>query len=233
MNNLNSKLFIVSIIIIMLILSLIFFNADEIAYIQKSLPITSVKTDKKVVAIACNVYEGSDQIKRMVKVLNKKNIKISFFLGGIWVKNNADCVKLLKNMGQDIQNHGYNHKLPSRISRERNIREIKDAEDIIYKISGVRTYLFEPPSGDYDENTISIVNSLNYKMITWSIDTIDWRKDATGELILERIRKKLHPGGIILIHPKQVTADNFERIINYIESQGYEIKSVPELLKEN
>lgn len=231
MLNKKLKLFNVTIIILMLItITLIYTNQSRIVWLDKLLPITDVKTNENVVAIACNVYEGKDEINKMLKILNKKNIKISFFIGGIWAQNNKDMLMVLKNSNQDIQNHGYYHKLPTRISVSKNIMEIKATEDLIYKACGERTNLFEPPSGDYDENTLTIANSIQYKVITWSIDTIDWRSDATRTLIINRIKKKLHPGAIILIHPKKVTAESFEDILNYIEGQGYKITSVTNLI---
>lgn len=228
----SSKFAAVVIIIIMLTTIVITYKRkDQIVWLNELVPISNINTDKKVVAIACNVYEGENEIKKMLEVLNRKNVKISFFLGGVWVNKNHDTVKLIKQYNQDIQNHGYYHKKPSTLNLEKNVKEIKDTEETIYKITGIRTTLFEPPYGDYDENTLNIVNSLNYKMVTWSVDTIDWRNDATRDIILKRIKKKLKPGAIILIHPKPVTAESLESIIDYIHNEGYEIKPVSELIK--
>lgn len=226
-----TKLIRLSIIIIMLSCLFVFYRESYTGTISKLLPISKVNTDEKIVAIACNVYEGREELNKILEVLNKKKIHISFFIGGVWAQKNKDMLLKLKNSGHDIQNHGYNHKLPSTLSKEKNIKEIKATEELIYSVTGIRTTLFEPPSGDYDENTLSIVNSLGYKTVTWSIDTIDWRKDATSELILGRVKKKLHPGGIILIHPKPVTAQTIESLLDYLELEGYKVTSVSDLIE--
>ncbi|EYE88187.1 hypothetical protein Q428_09150 [Fervidicella metallireducens AeB] len=227
------KISLVVITIFMLIqLSISYMKDVQLTFLDKLIPITKINTDKKVVAFACNVYEGNEEIEKMLEVMKKKGVKISFFLGGIWVKNNTECTKKIMAYGHEIQNHGYMHKKSSVLSRQSNMDEITKTENIIFEVTGKRTNLFEPPYGDYDDRTIEIANKLGYRVVTWSIDTIDWREDATKELILERIRKKLHPGGIILIHPKKITSESIENIIDYIHNEGYEIITVGEILKE-
>lgn len=220
------------VITIIMLTSMLFTGKNKAvaAEISQGMPISFVNTDKKVAAIACNVYEGEKLLPGMLDVLDKYNVKISFFFGGVWVKRNPDTLRLIYERGHDIQNHGYNHRLPTRLDSEGNIKEIKDTEQLIQSIVGVRTNLFEPPSGDYDSNTLALMEPLGYKMVTWSVDTIDWRKDATKELILARIAKKLKPGSIILMHPKEVTARSLEDIIQYIQGQGYKIITVTEML---
>lgn len=225
-----------SVIIIIFVLIALFITAyvrkSEIAWINELVPISKGNTEKKVVAFACNVYEGSQQINEMINVLENKKVKMSFFLGGVWVNKNRELVKNIYDKGYDLQNHGYYHKRPSTLNKQSNIKEVRETEELIYKITGHKTKLFEPPYGDYDENTLSILSSLNYKVITWSIDTIDWREDASREVIMNRIKKKLHPGAIILIHPKSVTANVIDEMIEYIRGQGYEIITVNEIVNE-
>jgi peptidoglycan/xylan/chitin deacetylase (PgdA/CDA1 family) len=233
LSNMHLKLSTTIIIFVLLVLFITAFTQkSDVVWINELVPISKGNTDKKVVAFACNVYEGSQQINKMINVLENKKVKISFFLGGIWVNKNNDLVKYMYGKGYDLQNHGYYHKRPSTLNKQNNIKEVKDTEKLIFNITGYKTKLFEPPYGDYDENTLSTLNSLNYKVITWSIDTIDWRDDASKEVIMNRIKKKLHPGAIILIHPKSVTANILGDMIDYIGSQGYEIITVNEMINE-
>ncbi|MEG1415898.1 MAG: polysaccharide deacetylase, partial [Clostridium sp.] len=95
---------------------------------------------------------------------------------------------------------------------------------------GVKTTLFEPPFGDFDENTQKVIQKADHKLVTFNIDTIDWRKDASTDLILKRVSKKLTEGGIIIMHPKDITEKSLDSIVKYIKSQGYEIITVTELL---
>ncbi|WP_048569435.1 polysaccharide deacetylase family protein [Clostridium cylindrosporum] len=206
------------------------FNGDKPVFKSSITPIDKIQTDKKVVAIACNVYEGEDLLPSMLETLKKHDTKISFFIGGVWGKKNIEMIKQMKDSGHDIQNHGYYHKKPTQLSLEDNIKEINLTHDLLKSELGIETTIFEPPYGDFDEYTQKIVNQANHKLVTFNIDTIDWRDDASTDIILKRVNKKLNPGGIILMHPKEITEKSLDSIISYIKSQGYEIITVNEIL---
>ncbi|MEG0371006.1 MAG: polysaccharide deacetylase family protein [Clostridium sp.] len=206
------------------------YNGDKPVFQRNITPIDMVKTDKKVVAIACNVYEGEELFPSILNTLKSNDEKISFFIGGVWGRKNLPIIKSMKDQGHDIQNHGYYHKKPTQLSLDDNIKEIKLTEELLKNELGIQTNIFEPPYGDFDEYTQKIASKANHKLVTFNIDTIDWREDASESLILKRVSKKLTPGGIILMHPKKVTAKSLDSIIKYIKSQGYEIITVSEIL---
>lgn len=206
------------------------YNGEKTVFKNYITPIDKINTDKKVVAIACNVYEGEDVLPLMVETLKKHDVKISFFIGGVWGKKNIETIKELKDLGHDIQNHGYYHKRPTQLSQKDNIREIQLTYDLLKTELGIETTIFEPPYGDFDEYTQKVVNGANHKLVTFNIDTIDWRSDASPDVLLKRVSKKLTPGGIILMHPKKVTAKSLDSMLTYIKSQGYEIITVNEIL---
>ena len=76
-------------------------------------------------------------------------------------------------------NHGYYHKHHSQLNIDENIREIRDTEDLIYNLVGLRTRLLLP-YGEFNDITLKAAESLGYRTIMWSIDTIDWRRKAPG-----------------------------------------------------
>lgn len=214
-----------------LTISIGFFYEGKAVFKNSITPIEKVDTQKKVMAIACNVYEGEDTLPSMLNTLKEENEKISFFIGGVWGKNNIGLIKRMKDGGHDIQNHGYYHKRPTQLSEGDNIKEIELTYNLLKTKLGIETTIFEPPYGDFDENTQDITNKANHKLVTFNMDTIDWRKDASEEDLLRRVDRKLNPGGILLMHPKEVTKNSLKSIISYIKSKGYEILTVNELLK--
>lgn len=208
-----------------------YFFEGKTVFQSSITPIEKIDTDKKVVAIACNVYEGETTLPYMLETLKEENTKISFFIGGVWGKDNIGLIKKMKDNGHDIQNHGYYHKRPTELSETDNIKEIDLTYNLLKSKLGIETTIFEPPYGDFNDTTQDIVGKANHTLVTFNMDTIDWRKDATEETILKRMKKKLNNGGIILMHPKEVTKDSLKSIISYIKSEGYDILTVNELLK--
>ena len=56
-------------------------------------PITRVDTKEKKVALTFDVAWGSDNIEEILDILDKHNIKVTFFLVGSWVDDNEELVK--------------------------------------------------------------------------------------------------------------------------------------------
>lgn len=67
----------------------------------------------------------------------------------------------------------------------------------------------------------------------WSIDTIDWRKDSTKDIIIRRVTEKIHKGAIVLMHPTEETVKALPEIINYIHKIGYKIGRISDIIKND
>ncbi len=172
---------------------------------------------------SCNVDWGEDVLPDMLKVLKENNVKITFFVSGRWAENNPDLLKEMFQDGHEIQSHGYSHKLCSQNSVEAIKDEILKTEKVILDILGVKTNVFAPPSGDYDETTVELCRSLGYKMALWSSDTIDWREGSTADVIKDRVLKKRLNGAIVLMHPKEETVKALPDLIAKIRAQKIDI----------
>ncbi len=172
---------------------------------------------------ACNVDWGEEVIPDMLKVLKNNNVKITFFVTGRWAEQHPDLLKQMYQEGHEIQSHGYSHKLCTQNSVETAKEEILKTEKVILDILGVKTNVFAPPSGDYDETTIELCRSMGYKMALWSADTIDWREGSTAQVIKDRVMKKRLNGAIVLMHPKEETVKALPDLITKIKEKKIEI----------
>ncbi|HLS54240.1 MAG TPA: polysaccharide deacetylase family protein, partial [Tissierellaceae bacterium] len=162
-------------------------------------------TEEKLVAFACNIDWGGEYLEEMLAILDINEIKITFFPTGRWAEKNEALLKLIYDKQHEIGNHGYNHLDYDKLDEANNYREIKTAHEIIEKIINDQPKYFAPPSGAFNEHTISAAKQLGYKVILWSIDTIDWREDSNKDVIYQRVIEKLHNGGIVLMHPTEET----------------------------
>lgn len=186
--------------------------------------------DNKTVAFACNIDWGNEYIEPMLKVFEDKNIKISFFVTGRWAEKNPEILKLIFAHGHEIGNHGYNHLDYDKLGFEENKKEIKRAHLAIKEILNIDSLYFAPPSGAYNDNTVKAAQELNYDIIMWSIDTIDWRHDSNKEVIKKRVLEKLHNSAIILMHPTEETLKALPELIGELKSKGYGIGRVSDII---
>lgn len=182
-------------------------------------------TQEKKVCLMINVYGNTAETEELLKIFERCGIKVTFFIGGVWADKNRDTVKKISELGHTLGNHGYNHKLHTKIGKEENIKEITRTGDIIKEVTGKNCTLFAPPAGDVDSSVISYANECGYKTVMWSCDTIDWR-DQDENKIMARVRRNLASGAFILMHPTPVSVKIMPEIISYVQSEGYVFETV-------
>lgn len=171
------------------------------------------------VSLNFNVYENTQNVYKILDILQGYSAKATFFIGGCWADDNIDCVREIANRGHEVASHGYFHKDHSRLNYSQNLAEIRPSVKLLSAMTGAEVKLFAPPSGAYNSATISAAEKLNLKTIMWSRDTIDWR-DGNEQVFFERATKNLSNGEFILMHPKAVTVATLPRVLEYIYNNG-------------
>lgn len=208
-------------------------TTEVVAGVSKKLPIYSVKTDEKKVALTINCAWNADDIDLILETLEKENIKVTFFVVGTWAEKYKEEVKKIADAGHEIGNHSDTHPHVSNLSKEKNIEQIQKCSTKVKQITGKETNLYRGPYGEYNDVVIEAAEELGHKTIQWSIDTLDYNS-LTGEQMIDRINSKLTNGSIILMHNgTENTALSLEMIIKNIKEKGYEIVPVSELIYDN
>lgn len=121
---------------------------------DRELPIYCVDTTEKKVALSFDAAWGAEDFPRIMDVLDKHKVKVTFFMTGGWVEDNPDCVKELVKRGHDLGNHSEHHYDMTTISQEEKDSELKTVHDKVKKLTGYEMYLFRPPYGAYDNDVI-------------------------------------------------------------------------------
>ena len=176
------------------------------------------------VAITCNVDLGweDEYIQKILEILDKENVKITFAVTGKWAEKNEDRLLQMKDKGHEIANHGYQHLNYDTLSYDENLNQIKKSKDIIDSITKTDSRFFQAPSGAFGEETVKAANDLGYVCYKWNIDTIDWMDKDNPQNIINRIKKKdIKNGSIVLMHPTKATTMCLEDIISIIRTKGY------------
>ena len=187
--------------------------------------------DKPYISLMVNVYWGNEYLEQMLEIFLENDIQTTFFVGGTWASKNNELLQKIKDAGHEIGNHGFFHKDQDKLDYAQNKSEILNNHNLIKELLGVEMNLFAPPSGAYSSITLDVAESLGYKTIMWSKDTIDWR-DHDASLILKRAATNLSNGDLILMHPTEATVQALSDIIANIKSQGFEIVTVSKNIEE-
>lgn len=203
---------------------------------NKKLPIYCVQTDAPKVAISFDAAWGNEDTATILSILEKHNVKATFFMTGGWVESFPDDVKAIAAAGHDLGNHSQNHKQMSQISADECRQELQSVHDKVKALTGQDMVLFRPPYGDYNDTLIDAANSLGYHVIQWDVDSLDW-KDYGADAIVSRVldHKHLGNGSIILMHNgAKYTKDALDQVITGLQEKGYELVPISQLIyKEN
>ncbi|MCG8542517.1 MAG: polysaccharide deacetylase family protein [Clostridia bacterium] len=226
------KTFIIPIVLLIILIFSFFMYNDTVLSVFTNQTLEPIRkgSNKDYIAFTCNVDWGTELIPTMLEIFEKHNIKITFFVSGRWAKNNPDMLKKIYEKGHEIGNHGYRHRMHSKLGVEGNKKEIESTHRVVKETIGIDMKYFAPPSGDFNNTTLKVALDLGYKTILWNIDTIDWRKDSTCDKIIKRVLNKPLNGSIVLMHPKEETIKALDYIIESIGKKNIKIGTVSHIL---
>ncbi len=192
-------------------------------------PIYRGNPNKPMVSLMINVAWGNEFIEPMLDILDEEKIKTTFFLDGSWLAKNQELAAEILKRGHEVENHAYSHPNMSQLSRSRAELEIGKTQDLLKEKLGVTNQWFAPPSGDFNQQTVSIAHSRGLKTVLWTLDTVDWKKPSP-ESVVRKISSKVEPGFLILMHPTSSSSKALKGMIQGIRAKGLHIGTVSETL---
>ncbi len=128
----KTKIFIILFLSILIIFAICKPNV-ELTFNEKDLSPVRMGSNKNYIAFACNVDWGTEYIQSILDIFRNHNVKITFFVSGRWAKNNPEILKEIYSNGHEIGNHGYGHRMHSKINFEENYQEINNTHNIVKK----------------------------------------------------------------------------------------------------
>jgi len=135
---------------------------------------------------------NTESTEMILDYLKKENIKATFFVNG----NNylgdikedpkvQERIKRAYDEGHVIASHTYNHPSDgiTKLDDEQLTREIKDLNDALNDLIGVKPAFFRPPLGEYTAQNEKVIEREGFTAnILWSIDPKDWENKGQNEL---------------------------------------------------
>lgn len=193
-------------------------------------PIYSVDTNEKKVAISFDTAWGADKTLSILEILKEYNVNATFFMVGFWVEDYPDMVKAVDEQGIEIGTHSNTHPDFVKLSEEQMRLELESSINSIKNIIGKDVSLFRAPYGSYNNTMLNLTEKMGLKTIQWDVDTLDW-KGLSGVEICERVMSKVKNGSIILCHNNaENVLDALPLMLERLLNAGYEIVSVGELI---
>ena len=180
------------------------------------------------------LYENTEAL---LNLLDKYNVKATFFVRGLWAKEHPDLATEIVNRGHDLENHSLTHGHMNAMTDAEVQNEIRQTTDIIRETTGFLPQLFRPPYGEYDKRILGILKEEGYPYtILWTVDSYDWAEEMNGvkitkDYLVKRVLSKASDNGIILMHVGGYeTINALPEIITGLRLKGYELVKVNDML---
>ncbi len=216
------------------ILSYILFMSYGAGIIQARMFTPSIcqgETSARDIAITFDDGPHPEITPKVLDLLDEYNVKASFFCIGNQISRHPQMVKDIDRRGHLIGNHTFTHtRKMGWLSYEKVYDELASTEKIIYDTLGRKSRWFRPPFGVTNPTIGKAIRVLGYESIGWNIRSLDGRLQDE-ESIFKRIKKRLKPGGIILMHdiyPHVLPV--LRNLLEYAKENNYNIVPLNKLI---
>lgn len=170
--------------------------------------------------------------ERVLDILKANNIQATFFCIGSQIEKYPEIFKRIIAENHIVGNHSYSHSNKiGFFSKTEMISEIERTNEIIEKHSGKKSKYYRPPFGVTNPNIAKALKLTKHNVIGWNIRSLD-TKIPSEEKILKRIKKRLSPGSIVLLHDtSEKTVRVLEQLLVILSENQYEAVTVETLLQ--
>lgn len=184
-------------------------------------------------AISLTFDDGPDGLitPMILDILKEHHVKAAFFVIGKKAEMHPEILERMEREGHIIGGHSYSHHFFFDLfSTQKMMQEMKRTAEIIRRLTDRNIKLFRPPYGVTNPTVASTLEKLNMVSIGWSLRTKDTMiKD--DEVLLKRIKSRLKPGDVVLLHDSKTgTVNRLKILLKYLRDQQYTIQGIDQLL---
>lgn len=186
---------------------------------------------KKAVALTFDDGPSRDNTPGLLDTLKEYGVHATFFVLGNRLEVDADILNREIEEGHEVGNHSWDHPQLSKLSMKEVNKQLDKTKNLAKKLTdGYEISIVRPPYGAISDE---MRNELQYPMIFWSVDSLDWKYRDVDKDFAE-VKKQVHDGAIILMH--DIHAESCaaaKKIIPWLLEHDYDVLSVSELMERN
>ncbi len=185
--------------------------------------------EKKVIYLTLDEGYENGYTPQFLDILKEKNVHAVFFVTQSYARDNPELVQKIIDEGHELGNHSVTHPSDGVSSKgiEEQKNEVMGLHSYVKDNFGYEMHLFRYPAGIFNEQSLAVLNNLNYKSVFWSFAYLDYDVENQPDPAesLQKLVKCLHPGALYLVHAESETnAKILGDFIDEARAQGYEFK---------
>lgn len=169
----------------------------------------------------------------MLDVLQRENVKATFFLVGEKVEQYPELARMIVREGHELGNHSYSHATLTELNPRGVWTQVRGCDVALERITGVRTRWFRPPGGTCSNVGLQVIEATGHVTALWTDNTGDWRPKVTPEQIVGEALQGLRSGGIVLMHQGDMrNVEALEGFLRGARRKGLEVGTLGTLVGE-
>ena len=164
----------------------------------------------------------SENIFKMLELLEKYEMKAIFFVNGEKVSGYEELVKLMVLKGHKIGNHSYKHYFFNPIVKDVIVYDLERNDELLKEL-GIETDYIRTPHGYQTPGLFSYIKENNKKFFYWDIMLFDFVPFIPNFILKKQIDKFIVKGGILCMHERKKSLQVFEYLLHSIDKKEQKV----------
>lgn len=190
------------------------------------------ESDKKVAYLT---FDDGPNVNtpQILDILKEKEVKATFFMLGSSIQEHEDIAKRVSDEGHALGVHSMTHNFDSvYASPDSFMHEMTITNSALKKATNKETLLLRAPYGSkpyMKEEFRDLATSWGYRIWDWNVDSRDSiKKNTTPDEVYNEVANQVvnQQKAVILFHDREHTIQALPRIIDFLNSQGFEIEKL-------
>jgi peptidoglycan-N-acetylglucosamine deacetylase len=182
-----------------------------------------------VVALTFDDGPNEEATPRILDALEARGVRATFFVFGVKARERPELIARMIAAGHEIDPHTWaDHRSHLEMSRGELEDDLGRTLETIAALGCPAPRYWRPPFGDVNEPlSHQVAAAHGLRVITWTLDTVDWSLERSAELILAEVGDLIEPDSVILMHDVPEGPRLVAGLVDRIEARGYEAGLLP------
>lgn len=196
--------------------------------------------------LALTFDDGSNaNVDAVLDILERHDAPATFFVLGEMVDTDVGgaALRRMLDAGHQVASHTYHHQDLDSMSWDQRAKTMERTDQAIARAFGngrAPTYM-RPPYGNCDDSCVSQMAELGYRVVTWNVDTNDWRfkedYESSRAMFDEGIAGGPESGKNPIVLAHDIHRSTVEYLAEYMiiraREMGFELMTVGECWQED
>lgn len=185
--------------------------------------------------------DGPDELftPQVLKILRRFQVPAVFFLIAAQAERFPELVRQIQTDGHGVGLHSWKHRHAYLMLGSQSRQAITEGRQRLQTMVKEPLRWYRSPWGATNLWQSLILKKLKLRLVLWSVQARDWKAATGAEEVRRRLRQRLRPGSIIVLHDAggeagapAHTVQALPELLQQLRNDGYQFVGLDDLLRE-